>query len=664
MYYIYNRNFGQLSSEKVDQSQLTDAIDDLVSLRTFLGKNKLNFNTLTANTYLFVDGSFASDRTDRWVTEYIEVTAGDVVTLSYTDNGVIKPFSYNSICLYDSNKNVVSGGDYNKCTFTVPNGVKYVRLTISSYMATESCKPQIELTMDGVPTSYEACENIEFLMLNEDIKVSEKVIRKEMFSAIPKVIHIIVGKEFKMYYKNVMSRYTDRLWLGHTSGISVKRYNDYLSITATEATIGNIKWKIYDDIFNVLDSGTIQVIATADTSKTSKVLVIGDSTVTQSNAISQKLLDCYSGSNGSLTLLGTRGTSPALHEGRAGWTSTMYCTVASNGSVPNPFYNNGFDFSYYMTQQGYNSVDIVVIQLGINDIFSMTYENFNAAATISNLSSMINSILTYNSNIKIIINLISPPNANGTSFTDTYNTTQIDFVYLANTIRLSDALIEYFDDNSSVTISPNNCVLDATTDINDGVHPNASGYAKLGQAIYETINGIYEPSDDGADDNESTDTTSELWNAGSRTAKINTYAPAANTRTISNSYYYYPAAYTGAWADTINISDVSVEGNSLSFKSATSAYGIFVPFLGLDSTKTYRFTVNPTVAGFRVYLVNYDATGVYVNNAIIVDKTTGLKTYDFTPTVNYQQGFCFACLSATANTLGTFTDLSLTEVAE
>lgn len=480
-----------------------------------------------------------------------------------------------------------------------------------------------------------------------------------IYSAIPETIHIAVGKEFRMYYKNVISCYADRLWLSNTSGITVKRYSEYLSITATEAATKSINWKVYDESFNVLDSGTMSVIATDDTVKTSTVLVIGDSTVTQSNAISQKLLDCFAESSGSITLLGTRGASPALHEGRAGWTSTQYCTVASNGSVTNPFYNSGFDFSYYMTQQGYSGVDVVVIQLGINDIFSMTHENFDASTTLNNLDTMISSILEYDADIKVIINLISVPNGNGTSFTDAYNTSQIDFVYLVNTIRLSKAIIEHFDENASVTISPNNCVLDAKTDLNDGVHPNSNGYAKLGQAIYETINGCVpanggnEPEDDG-----------ELWDAGSRTAVENTYKPATTAGTFSNNNYYYPAAYTGALANTITMSDVAVGDNTLQFKSASSAYGVFVPFIGLDSTKTYRFTVNPTVAGFRVYLVNYDSTGVYKNNVLIVDKTTGVKTYDFTPTSGYQQGFCFACLSDTKNILGTFTDLSLVEVAE
>lgn len=496
----------------------------------------------------------------------------------------------------------------------------------------------------------------EFVTKKEFNQLSEQI--ADLKEAIPKVIQIVVGNEFKMYYKNVLSRCTDRLWLSNVSGITVKRYKDYLSITATEAVTKSINWKVYDEAFNVLGSGTIQVIATAEKSQTAKVLIIGDSTVTQSNAISQKLLDCFSSSGGSLTLLGTRGTSPALHEGRAGWSAKDYCTKASDSSYTNPFYNNGFDFSYYMTQQGYSGVDVVVIQLGINDIFSMTYENFTATATLGYIQQMVSSIVTYNSSIKIIVNLLSVPNGDGTSFTEKYGTSQIDFVNLTNSIRMSKALIDKFTDDSYVTISPNNCVLDSKTDINDGVHPNATGYAKLGQAIYETINGIFNGSESGGDE----PTTLELWNVGSRTAVVKSYANTNDHRTISNNHYYYPCAYTGAWVNNYDLDGVEVGTDTLQFSSPQSAYGIFVPFLGLDPSKTYRFTVNPTVVGFRVYLVNYSSTGAYVNNELVVDKTTGLKTFDFVPNAEYQQGFCFACLSGTKNVVGKFINLSLQEV--
>lgn len=684
--HLNNMEQGIVDAVSVTEQTLTEAQKaqareniDVIGIKELFDSGNTNYADMSTLTdgLLHTSGAIytGSGYTNyAYLDGYIPVVEGDVLTIHYTINGVRRwsvdeaDGSYFArVAAYDAEKNIMTSAGAQSLagsevySYTVPSNVAFVRVTFRKPFLDAVTDVAIVKNAKGVADYVEYGEYSISTIKQKYIPniANEQENIGSVFEAIPKTVHVAVGKEFRMYYKNVMSRYTDRLWLGYTSGVTVKRYAEYLSITATEAITKSVNWKIYDEAFNVLGSGTITVIATADAAKTSKVLVIGDSTVTQSNAISQKLLDCYAESNGSLTLLGTRGTSPALHEGRAGWTSTDYCTKASNGSVTNPFYNSGFDFSYYMAQQGYSGVDVVVIQLGINDIFSMTHENFSASATLANLDTMINSILAYDSDIKVIVNLISPPNGNGTSFTDAYNTTQIDFVYLVNTIRLSAALIEHFESNESVIISPNNCVLDTKTDINDGVHPNATGYAKLGQAIYETINGCVpanggnEPEDDG-----------ELWDAGSRTAAANTYKPAATAGTFSNNNYYYPAAYTGALANTVNVSDVAVGDNSIAFKSATSAYGVFVPFIGLDSTKTYRFTVNPAVAGFRVYLMNYDSTGVYKNNAVIVDKSTGLTTYDFTPMEGYQQGFCFACLSATVNTLGTFTDLSLVEVTE
>jgi hypothetical protein len=71
-----------------------------------------------------------------------------------------------------------------------------------------------------------------------------------------------------------------------------------------------------------------------------------------------------------ITLLGTRGVAPNLHEGRAGWTAQHYTDLPTFDGIDNPFYNSGFDFSYYIAQQGYTGVDVVGIHLGINDLFS------------------------------------------------------------------------------------------------------------------------------------------------------------------------------------------------------------------------------------------------------------------------------------------------------
>lgn len=490
----------------------------------------------------------------------------------------------------------------------------------------------------------------------------------KVYVSIPKVINVTTDTEFKMYYKNVISYPSARFWVGTAGNLTVRRYGEYLSITAKSAGTTNLAWKIYDESFNVIESGALQVIATEAMAKTATALVIGDSTVTQSNAISQKLLDCFSGAGGNLTLLGTRGTAPALHEGRAGWSAKMYCTTAKDSSYTNPFYNGSFDFSYYMKQQAYSGLDIVVIQLGINDIFSMTFEGFNGAETANYIQEMVSSILAYDSTIKIIVNLLSVPNGNGTSFTEKYGTTQIDFINLVNSIRMSSTLIEKFTDSVYVAISPNNCVLDPTTDINDGVHPNPTGYAKLGRAIYETINGIFKAGGGG-------EPTTTLWNLKDRPVEVCEYSPATTAKTRTTDKYYYLESYTGtsqasnkyalndylATEDALEFTVNTVEGGVAA--SSLSAYGISVP-LALEVGKSYTFYCQAASANSGVRLVTYAADGdswTYESNTPICYNTTDRCSITITPESGKGYAINFSQKSAGVGVKNVFNSISLIE---
>lgn len=69
----------------------------------------------------------------------------------------------------------------------------------------------------------------------------------------------------------------------------------------------------------------------------------------------------------------------------------------------NPFYNTStekFDFSYYMTQQGYTDVDYVFINLGTNDL---NRSPMTETDIMGYYDEMITSIKQYNSNIKICL---------------------------------------------------------------------------------------------------------------------------------------------------------------------------------------------------------------------------------------------------------------------
>lgn len=485
--------------------------------------------------------------------------------------------------------------------------------------------------------------------------------------AIPTVVRVLTGGEFSIYYANVISRQNAIFWCGSVSGLTTRRYDDHLSVTANAAGTYPLQWKVYSSGYSLLASGTCTIIAVDSKAVTASALVIGDSTVTQGDYICQKLLSCFSAAGGALTLLGTRGTAPAKHEGRAGWKASDYCTKAADGTYTNPFYDNGFDFSHYMTTQGYTGVGVVVIQLGINDIFYAGLDSFSAAETIGYMNAMVTSILAYDSSIKVIVDLLTPPNGNTSVFTEKYGTSQIDFVYRLNTIRLSKALMEHFAGNASVVVSPNNCVLNPTQDINDGVHPTEGGYAKLGQTIYETMLGVHDGDSGGGQ-------TPPLWDMPARTGvQWPEYSDGAVGRSFSVDKYYYPLSFNGTTQSPANASmtDFAVGTDTLEFTikaggasaSQLSGYGIVVP-LALEVGKSYTFTAKCASANSGVNLMTYnvsDGVWTYASNARVCYSTTELCSNVITPEAGKGYAICFSQKSGGVGTKNVFSQISLQE---
>lgn len=485
--------------------------------------------------------------------------------------------------------------------------------------------------------------------------------------AIPPVVRVLTGGEFSIYYANVISRQNAIFWCGSVSGLTTRRYDDHLSVTANAAGTYPLQWKVYSSGYSLLASGTCTIIAVDNKAVTASALVIGDSTVTQGNYICQKLLSCFSAAGGALTLLGTRGTAPAKHEGRAGWKASDYCTKAADGTYTNPFYDNGFDFSHYMATQGYTGVGVVVIQLGINDIFYAGLDSFSAAETIGYMDAMVTSILAYDSSIKVIVDLLTPPNGNTSVFTEKYGTSQIDFVYRLNTIRLSKALMEHFAGNASVVVSPNNCVLNPTQDINDGVHPTEVGYAKLGQTIYETMLGVHDGDSGG-------DQTPPLWDMPARTGvQWPEYSDGAVGRDFSVDKYYYPLSFNGTTQSPANASmtDFAVGTDTLEFTiksggasaSQLSGYGIVVP-LALEVGKNYTFAAKCASANSGVNLMTYnvsDGVWTYASNVRVCYSTTELCSNVITPEDGKGYAICFSQKSGGVGTKNVFSQISLQE---
>jgi hypothetical protein len=143
------------------------------------------------------------------------------------------------------------------------------------------------------------------------------------------------------------------------------------------------------------------------------------------------------------------GTTPVLGEGRGGWRLTDFTGVTKrvDGSTfvmpGNPFWNPStqqFDFTYYMTNNGFSHVDFVVIMLGTNDITGYhkykTQENISSPTIDEVLAYMptefqkiIDSIHAYDPNIKIGLN---PPPPAGKSDDFNIKATRYAEVMIAN----------------------------------------------------------------------------------------------------------------------------------------------------------------------------------------------------------------------------------------
>ena len=462
--------------------------------------NWFNGNATTSGVLKANGTTEASDL--KLYTDYIPVSENDVIRLYYGNANMPAIYARN-ICCYDANKTVLSskGSDSSKTSWTVPSGVSFVRITIDTMYAVKAI-----ITRNLVPTSYtEYFEPYE--VLTEDFLTPEsqeavdkvknrgfstKDLANKYACALPKSrFYQTIGLTQSWYYKNMATPPTDNIYV--SIGPEFYEYdNDKITFTNLVAvsSVNGYVWEWYDTLLALIEEsknvgyGWSRSIVAENLSDCS-LLAIGDSTVDQ-DVMTQSLLDHFTSEGHTLTLLGTLGAGLNKNEGRAGWKASDYFTDKQYQGVTNPFYNpttQTFDFSYYMAQQHYNSVDFVVIQLGINDLYN--YDESAIAPLWENISLMIDSILAFNNSIKVILNLITPPTS------DQSATKMPLFKYRNRVVRynelaLAQSLSKY--GTSKVRCSYCHLILDPDNDIRDNVHPTDIGYGKMALEIVNQIN--------------------------------------------------------------------------------------------------------------------------------------------------------------------------------
>lgn len=289
-----------------------------------------------------------------------------------------------------------------------------------------------------------------------------------------------IGKPLPLQFSSVMQN-DDCYHTLYPPSKNIKMYDSHLDLTGDTAGLVSYTLGNYDKLGKSVGSGTFNINYKELAPKNMRGIVIGDSTVNSEN-ITLRMLNTFTANGVTLELLGTRGTAPNLHEGRGGWTAKAYCTAEELAGYSNPFYNNGFDFSYYMQQQGYSNIDFVVIQLGINDLFTASISGIDAAYStfISYINQMVESIRAYDDGIKVIINTIIPCNSNQDTIADIYGTNypawQTRYKYIRANAKLSTGV-------AGAIVCPIHYVIDGAVDIRDDVHPVYEGYGKIGEFL-------------------------------------------------------------------------------------------------------------------------------------------------------------------------------------
>ena len=445
-------------------------------------------------------------------TDYIPVTPGDKVRFIRTDTHGT-PYRRGLAC-YDENKNLMpSAGSPSTTTsaFTVPNGVYYVRLSsdtniMANYDVVIAINPPEDINTVKFSDYFEPYQVFtEDFLRPESKEVVQKLVDSELNSyrlknqyacGLPhgRSLRMTVGIPETWYASaafNLNSTYGD---VGAGSEYSSKTDNGfYFPNTTALNSVNGFSWKYYDPFLAVIDSengsagfGQPRKIIAENLSDCT-MLVIGDSK-TEQGQITATLLSHFTEQGHTITLLGTvqyGDDTLNRHEGRAGWSTTDYYNPSKAGRV-NPFYNpdtQTFDFSYYMTNQGYSSPDFVTIELGVNDLYNGSQSDI--VPTYNRLKGMIDSVRAFDSNIKILLVLPTQPNIKQSEmivFRPNYVTRVIKY----NSYVLERTLKEYSMNN----VRPTYChlVVNPETDVRDNVHPTNAGYQKMGLEICNQIN--------------------------------------------------------------------------------------------------------------------------------------------------------------------------------
>lgn len=430
---------------------------------------------------------------------YIDYTTGRGMPSAYyciSDYISVSPSSKYSrkinthLAYYDVDKVFISGMQSSTTQFTTPSNCYFIRVSVHNNI--ELDQEQIEL--GTVSTNHE-----EFTYYWELVKTFDTILPSKVFA--------VVGCEFNIYFDNIIPFNASNYEIDVVCDVGVHQNERYTYIPV-EGGIGDHALSIIfkkDGIIVSNKSVTLTVVASNSGNGSSRnLLPIGDST-TAATTWQSELRTLLTTDGSTITYLGTQGTNPLKHEGHSGWQVNSFFVDVS------PFYNGTtFDFDHYCTNNSIdiNTIDIVTIHLGINDVFSVLSDDEASSNIVprwvAKYQEMVNNIHTARSAIKIALCLPILPSFNQDAFGASYGVSQTRAQYKRNIILFAKYMLDYFDgrEASNIYLVPLNIAIDTVNNMqtttvainsrnsttitrqSNGLHPAESGYGQMADAIY------------------------------------------------------------------------------------------------------------------------------------------------------------------------------------
>lgn len=421
------------------------------------------------------------------------------------------------IAFYNKDKAFISGGEYLGNTVAVPINAIYSRITLTTGKNVDT----FQVEKGDVLTVYEAYQEPTSKIYIENL-ILDKNIQSEIFFANPSEIYAVTGRQIDFLFESFiitnigrkLSEYTASAFGGYGKFLS-----DRTRLVPSVDTTFDFRVERLPNI-SIENSISVKYAPLSNGSGvTRKVLVIGDSTV-NSGYLIKAISDFFALDAMNVTFIGTRNTLGIAHEGRAGWSYEGYLTQASISGISNPFFDGTtFNFSNYLTttSQTIGANDWVFIQLGINDLYSISGSFFEGDIEKrvqdmkTYLTEMISQIHGENSNIRIGLIMTTPPaisqDATGNLLSSAYYSSE--YYMKKGLLKWWNELIESYDNatakSNKIYLIPCNMVLDRVNNFQteeqyidafntnkktvqiDDVHPSESGYKQMATAYIGAI---------------------------------------------------------------------------------------------------------------------------------------------------------------------------------